>query len=94
MKRAGNNAINEFTNPDWTGEFNGRIRQAKEDLQQTGKIGRRVRGSQKAPKKVRISMRLSPEVFEFFKAGGRGWQTRLDEALKEWTRDRMQFSEM
>jgi uncharacterized protein (DUF4415 family) len=48
----------------------------------------------KPPKKVRISMRLSPEVFEFFKAGGRGWQTRLDEALKEWTRDRMQFSEM
>jgi uncharacterized protein (DUF4415 family) len=94
MKRAVNNSVNEVTRPVGTGEFNGRIRQAKEDLQQIGKIGRRVRGSQKAPKKVRISMRLSPEVFEFFKAGGRGWQTRLDEALKEWTRDRMQFSEM
>jgi uncharacterized protein (DUF4415 family) len=94
MKRAVNNSVNEVTRPAVTGEFNGRIRQAKEDLQQIGKIGRRVRGSQKAPKKVRISMRLSPEVFEFFKAGGRGWQTRLDEALKEWTRDRMQFSEM
>lgn len=39
-------------------------------------------------------MRLSPEVFEYFKSGGRGWQTRLDEALKEWTRVRMQVSEV
>jgi uncharacterized protein (DUF4415 family) len=94
MKRAGNNAVNEFTNPSWTSELTGRTRPAREDLQQTGKTGRRVRGSQKAPKKVRISMRLSPEVFEYFKSGGRGWQTRLDEALKEWTRVRMQVSEV
>jgi uncharacterized protein (DUF4415 family) len=94
MKRAGNNAVNEFAYPAWTSEFNDRTRPAREVLQQTGKAGRRVRGSQKAPKKIRISMRLSPEVFEYFKSGGRGWQTRLDEALKEWTRGRMQVSEV
>jgi len=94
MKRAGNNAVNESASRAWSGEFNGRTRPAREDLQQTGKTVRRVRGSQKAPKKVRISMRLSPEVFEYFKSGGRGWQTRLDEALKEWTRGRMQASEV
>ena len=26
----------------------------------------------------------SPEVVEYFKAAGAGWQTRMDEALKEW----------
>ena len=29
-------------------------------------------------------IRLSPEVIDHFKAGGRGWQTRIDEALREW----------
>lgn len=28
-----------------------------------------------------ISIRLSPEVVAHFKAKGKGWQTRIDEAL-------------
>ena len=43
-----------------------------------------VRGPQKAPTKTRVSIRLSPEVVSAFKAGGRGWQSRIDAALKEW----------
>lgn len=35
-----------------------------------------------APKKP-VSLRLSPDVVEKFKASGPGWQTRMDEALKE-----------
>jgi uncharacterized protein (DUF4415 family) len=42
----------------------------------------RLRGRQKAPKKIPVSIRLSPEVVEHFKAGGPGWQRRIDEALK------------
>ncbi|WP_448218526.1 BrnA antitoxin family protein [Endozoicomonas sp. 2B-B] len=34
--------------------------------------------------KERISIRLSPEVVEFFRATGKGWQTRMDEALREY----------
>lgn len=30
-----------------------------------------------------ISIRLSPEVIEHYKATGPGWQTRIDEALKK-----------
>lgn len=30
------------------------------------------------------TIRLSREVIEHFKAGGRGRQTRIDEALREW----------
>ena len=42
------------------------------------------RGVQVAPTKQSVSVRYSPEVLAFFKAGGAGWQTRMDEALKQW----------
>lgn len=34
--------------------------------------------------KERITIRLSPEVVEFFRSTGKGWQTRIDEALKDY----------
>ena len=34
--------------------------------------------------KAPINIRLSPDVVEAFRATGRGWQTRVDEALKDW----------
>lgn len=46
-----------------------------------------VRGPQKAPTKERITIRLSPEVVERFRATGEGWHTRLDAALKDWLKN-------
>ena len=37
-----------------------------------------------AKPKVSTTIRLSPEVIDYFKAGGRGWQTRINDALREW----------
>jgi uncharacterized protein (DUF4415 family) len=34
--------------------------------------------------KQRITIRLSPDVLAKFKAAGRGWQTRVDLALRDW----------
>lgn len=34
--------------------------------------------------KVQRSIRFSPEVLAYFRATGKGWQTRIDVALKEW----------
>ena len=34
--------------------------------------------------KIATTVRLSPEVVEYFKAGGKGWQTRLDTVLREY----------
>ena len=34
--------------------------------------------------KQAISIRLSPEVIAYFKAGGPGWQTRIDAVLREY----------
>jgi uncharacterized protein (DUF4415 family) len=44
----------------------------------------RKRGPQKAPRKVPISIRLSPDVAEGLRATGEGWQRRADEVLREW----------
>jgi len=49
-----------------------------------GRLG--VRGPQRTPLKVPTTIRLSPEVLKFFKSSGRGWQSRIDAALKEYTR--------
>ncbi|MFN2348809.1 MAG: BrnA antitoxin family protein [Thioalkalivibrio sp.] len=53
------------------------------NLQRT--IGQR--GKQRAPTKVKTSIRLSQEVVEHFKAEGEGWQRRIDQALKEYIRE-------
>lgn len=44
---------------------------------------RRGRGPQKQPTKEQITLRLSPDVVQHFKSGGPGWQTRIDETLKQ-----------
>jgi uncharacterized protein (DUF4415 family) len=41
------------------------------------------RGPQKKPTKQLVSLRLSPEVLEYFRATGAGWQTRIDTALRD-----------
>ena len=57
---------------------------AQADLIRNGKVARRgKRGPQKAPTKKLVSLRLSAEVIEHFKAAGPGWQTRIDGALLE-----------
>jgi uncharacterized protein (DUF4415 family) len=44
----------------------------------------RKRGPQKAPRKIPISIRLSPDVAEGLRATGEGWQRRADEVLRSW----------
>ena len=42
----------------------------------------RVRGLQRAPTKKQVTLRLDPEVIDKFRATGRGWQARMNDALK------------
>ena len=37
--------------------------------------------------KVRVGIRLSPDVLDHFKANGNGWQTRIDAALRQFIAD-------
>jgi uncharacterized protein (DUF4415 family) len=47
---------------------------------------RRGRGPNKTPTKKQVSLRLSPEVIQHFKKGGKGWQSRIDETLRRVVR--------
>lgn len=45
---------------------------------------KRTRGPNKQPTKAQVAIRLDPDVLSAFLAGGPGWQTRLNAALKDW----------
>ena len=45
---------------------------------------KRARGPGKKPPKEQVAIRLDPEVLAAFRAGGAGWQTRVNAALKDW----------
>ena len=75
-------------NPEWTKEdfaravhFDPPIRLSDIDPAEFEKLMRR--GPQKAPTKIAVSLRLSPDVVKHFKDTGPGWQTRIDEALRK-----------
>lgn len=71
-------------NPEWTAEdFDQALTfdQLPESLKRTL---RRPRGPQKAPTKRQVTMRLSPDVLDTFRSTGNGWQTRIDDALRDW----------
>jgi uncharacterized protein (DUF4415 family) len=68
-------------NPPLTKEDFARARPFEEIFPELAESFRRFRGAQKAPTKIPVSIRLSREVVDHFKAGGPGWQTRIDEAL-------------
>lgn len=80
-------------NPEWTADDFARARPARDVLPEI--LGPKVaadllkrrpgqRGPQKAPLKVPVNVRLSPEVLAKFKATGPGWQNRMEDALKDW----------
>ena len=42
------------------------------------------RGPQKAPTKVPTTIRFDADVLAALKASGKGWQTRVNEVVKDW----------
>ncbi|TSK07043.1 MAG: BrnA antitoxin family protein [Geobacter sp.] len=50
----------------------------------TAKVVRRPGRPKAESTKVPIAIRLSPEVVEYFRDTGPGWQSRIDAALQEW----------
>jgi uncharacterized protein (DUF4415 family) len=88
MSRKARRPVSDADNPEWTkadfaraSKFSAGIR--LKDLKPSelaGVVGKR--GPQKAPTKIPVSIRLSPEVVKHFKAKGPGWQSRIDAALR------------
>lgn len=77
-------------NPAWTAEDLAEARPASEVLTQLFSPDRAqsLLSPRDRPRadvaKVRVGIRLSPEVMAHFKASGDGWQTRIDAALRQF----------
>jgi uncharacterized protein (DUF4415 family) len=71
--------VRELTTADFAHarQFSGLPKRLQAKLRGVGQ-----RGPQAAPTKKLVSLRLSAKVLEHYKAGGPGWQTRIDETLK------------
>jgi uncharacterized protein (DUF4415 family) len=69
--------------PELTAEDFARMRAAENVVPGVVQAYRRTRGSQKAPKKELTTIRLDADVKAYFKAEGRGWQTRINNVLRQ-----------
>ncbi|MER2511860.1 Uncharacterized conserved protein, DUF4415 family [Nitrosomonas ureae] len=52
-----------------------------EELQQFKRARGRPQGS---GKKEQVTLRIDTEILEQFRATGNGWQTRINDALRDW----------
>lgn len=55
-------------NPEWTDDM----------------FCKAVRGPQKAPTKRQLTLRLDPDVVDWFKSQGTGYQSRMNDALRTY----------
>ena len=70
-------------NPEWTDADFARARPGSEVLPAEFLAAfRKSRGPQGLPVKKQVTLRLSPDVVAAFRATGKGWQTRIDAALR------------
>ena len=73
----------DVENPEWTKAMLRRARPAAKVFPNLKFPKPRGRGLQKAPVKVQTTIRLDRDVVEYFRRQGRGWQTRLNTALRD-----------
>jgi uncharacterized protein (DUF4415 family) len=66
----------DLSTPEWREKF------ARADLREGAKIIRRGRPPLANPKQS-VNLRLDVDIIEHFKAGGPGWQTRINERLRK-----------
>ncbi|GJD94805.1 BrnA antitoxin family protein [Methylobacterium iners] len=70
-------------NPEWTEEDFRKARPFAEAFPALAEALRRARGPQKSPKKIPVTIRLDQGIVEAFKATGPGWQTRMNDVLRD-----------
>jgi len=75
-------------NPEWTEEMFARAKRPEEMLspEELAAFPRTRGRPPKTAPKIRVALRLDPDVVEHFKAGGPRWQTRINEALVRMVR--------
>jgi uncharacterized protein (DUF4415 family) len=72
--------------PEITAEEMSKAKSFSEVFPELAESAKRVRGKQKAPTKQLVSLRLDREVIDAFKSKGAGWQSLINETLKNAVR--------
>ncbi|MGQ0742705.1 MAG: BrnA antitoxin family protein [Alphaproteobacteria bacterium] len=72
-------------NPEWTKSDFAKAKRVWEipELAHLSKRRPGERGPQKTPTKQQVTLRLDRDVLARFRSTGRGWQKRINEALKK-----------
>ena len=82
MKKRSNPESIDNENPEWAAAD---VKRALPFSGLPASLQAKLRGRPKAAvTKERITIRLSPDVVQPFRATGDGWQTRIDAALRDW----------
>jgi uncharacterized protein (DUF4415 family) len=81
MGKKKNATAGEWKNPDDAPELTDEWFDTA-DYYEGDKLVRRGRPKSKSPKEA-ISLRLDPDVVAYYRATGPGWQSRINEALRE-----------
>ena len=82
MKKQPKPEVIDNENPEWTAAD---IKRAVPFSGLPASLQAKLRGRPKAAvTKERVTIRLSPDVVQPFRATGDGWQTRIDAALRDW----------
>lgn len=74
---------NDRDNPEWTEEDFAKAKRPNQFPDWVKEAFPKTRGPQKAPTKQSISIRLSPDVLDYYRSTGRGWQGRIDDDLRK-----------
>ena len=72
--------------PEITAEEMSKAKSFSEVFPELAESAKRVRGKQKAPTKQLVSLRLDREVVDAYKSNGAGWQSLINETLKNAVR--------
>jgi uncharacterized protein (DUF4415 family) len=56
------------------------------DEYRAGVLVKRGRGRPPGATKAQMNLRIDIDVIEAYKAQGEGWQTRMNQALREWAK--------
>ena len=86
MNRKPNPELIDKDSPEWTEADFKQAKRLKDMPASFQQAIQRVRGPQKSPVKIQTTIRFDPDVLEGLKATGRGWQTRVNDAMREWLR--------
>jgi uncharacterized protein (DUF4415 family) len=93
MPKRPNPEMIDDENPEWTDEVFAKARPAAEVLtelfgEKPARTMLKPRGRPRAGAvKERVTIRIDADILSAFRASGNGWQTRANNALRDWLRD-------